>query len=144
MPTEIRRLSIADYEAIISLWGDAGLPCKPLGRDSREMMAKEMAMPQCAFFGLFDGERMLALGIANFDGRRGWVNRVAVDPDHRGRRLAAEIMRECEQFLREQGAVVMCALIEEINGPSITCFQNAGYVCEPPIRYFTKRRSADD
>ncbi|MFQ5499873.1 MAG: GNAT family N-acetyltransferase, partial [Candidatus Zixiibacteriota bacterium] len=115
---EPRRLTIDDYDQIINLWLAAGLPFKPDGRDSRSMMREEMALTHCAFFGFFQGDSMLAVGIANYDGRRGWVNRVAVHPDHRGLGLAKQMIRACESFLMEQGAVVICALIEEENYPS--------------------------
>ena len=143
MAREIRRLSIDAYDEIIRVWGITGLPYKPKGRDSQPMMAKEMANPNVAFFGLFDDDSMLGVVIANFDGRRGWINRLAVDPDYRGQGLAAELLAHSEEFLRNLGAVVMCALIEDINYPSISCFQNNGYNCEHNIKYFTKRPSQD-
>ena len=143
MDRELRLLTIEDYDDIIRLWSDAGLPYKPNGRDSRAMMQKEMQFPGTAYFGVYENDRMIAVGIANFDGRRGWVNRVAVDPDHRGKKLAAIIIEQCEQFLCEQGAVVMTALIEEMNGPSISCFQHSGYTCEDNILYYTKRDSSE-
>ena len=143
MSHEIRLLTGDDHQRVIELWANAGLPYKPHGRDSREMMTAEMQLPQCAFFGLFEDDRMLAVGIANYDGRRGWINRVAVDPDYRGKNLAVVIIKACEDFLRDQGAVVICALIEEINYPSISCFQKNGYTLEDNIRYFTKRDSKE-
>ena len=143
MAREIKRLSIVDFDEIIRVWSFAGLPFKPKGRDSREMMEKEMANPDCAFFGIADGDKMIAVVIANFDGRRGWINRLAVDPEYRGQGLGKELIAKAEEFLREVGAVVICALIEEINYPSISRFQSVGYNCEPEIKYFTKRPSAD-
>ncbi len=144
MAHEIRRLTIDDYDDIISVWVDAGLPHKLLGRDNRKMMAKEMQHPTSAFFGLFEDDQMIGVGIANFDGRRGWVNRVAIRPDHRGSYLAGRIIEACEAFLREAGAVVMCALIEELNEPSMTCFEKAGYSCANEVMYWTKRLSVDE
>jgi GNAT superfamily N-acetyltransferase len=144
MDTEIRRLTIDDYDEIIRVWSDAGLEHKPQGRDSRDMIASEMALPQCAFFGLFEGGRMIGAGIANWDGRRGWINRVAIDPDRRGKRLAARIIRACEGFLAGQGAIVICGLVHEINSPSMTCLEREGYACMNEIKYFSKRRSPMD
>lgn len=141
MAQELRHLTIDDYDAIIALWAEAGLPCKPLGRDSREMMSAEMRLDHCAYFGLFEDDQMLAMGIANYDGRRGWVNRVAVHPDRRGEKLASKIIDSCEEFLRSRGAVVICALIEDINYPSISCFIKKGFKLERAFHYFAKRDS---
>ena len=143
MSEVIKKLSIDDYEEIVKLWADAGLPYKPNGRDSRAMMAKEMQQEGVAYFGLYENSQLLAVGIANYDGRRGWINRVAGDPDRRGDGLAGMIIGECEKFMRSKGAVVMTALIEDINEPSISCFQKAGYICDKSWLYFAKRDSQD-
>lgn len=143
MSVILKRLSIDDYEEIVNLWGDAGLPFKPKGRDSRSMMAKEMQQKGVAYFGLYEESKMLAVGIASYDGRRGWINRVAVNPDRRGEGLAGMIIEECEKFMRSRGAVVLTALIEDINEPSISCFQKAGFICDRSWLYFSKRDSQD-
>ncbi len=143
MELAIKELSIADYDDIIRVWSIAGLPFKPKGRESRPVMEKEMANPNCAYYGLFSGEAMIGVVIANFDGRRGWINRLAIDPDYRGQNLGGKLIARGEEFLRAAGALVLCALIEEINYPSVSCFQNNGYNCEHEIKYFTKRSSPD-
>ena len=104
MDHRVERLTADDYDEIIRVWSEAGLEYKPDGRDSRELLVREMALPQCAFFGLFEESRMIGVGIANWDGRRGWINRVAVVPNRRGKRLAVKIIEACEDFLRETGA----------------------------------------
>lgn len=141
MSTAIRRLSIADYDDILNLWSMAGLPHKPLGRDSRESMMREMNLPICRYFGMFEDDMMLGVIIANYDGRRGWLNRLAIHPDYRGQRLAGELIREAEAFLEELGAVVTCGLINELNTPSMACFEREGYICESQFKYFAKRKS---
>ena len=143
MQKHIRRLTIDDYDNILKVWSDAGLPFRPQGRDTRERIAAEIAADHCAFFGMFEENNMMGVGIANWDGRRGWVNRVAIDPEYRGRGLAGEIIRECEKFLEEQGALIICALIEDLNTPSMDCFEKEGYSCMKEILYFSKRRSPE-
>jgi GNAT superfamily N-acetyltransferase len=143
MELTIRRLTIDDYDDIIRVWSDAGLPHKPKGRDSRGMMTKEMAHPSVAYFGLFEDVLLIGVGLANFDGRRGWINRVAIDPDRRGIGLAGRLIDACEEFLRSIGAVVICALIEEVNTPSMSCFEKAGFRAEREYVYWTKRSSPD-
>jgi GNAT superfamily N-acetyltransferase len=131
MSDTIRRLTIDDFDDIMRVWSDSGLPIRPNGRERRETFAKEIALPQVAVFGLFEEERMLAVGIANWDG-------VAVDPDHRGRGLAGKIIKECEAFLNDCGALAIAALIEDINYPSITAFQKEGFQCLREILYLSK------
>jgi GNAT superfamily N-acetyltransferase len=143
MEKTIRRLSIDDYDEMVRVWGVAGLPTKLNGRDSRAMITVELSRDCCASYGAFEAERLVGLVITNYDGRRGWVNRLAVDPDYRGHGLASALIRECESFLSKYGEVVICGLIEELNSPSMELFEKNGYRCEPSITYWTKRPRPD-
>ena len=143
MPHHIRRLTLDDYDDMIRIWSDAGLPYKPKGRESRESIAKELQFVGAAFFGLFENQRIIGVAIANWDGRRGWINRLAIDPEHRGKGLAGQLIRTCEEFLEAQGAVVLAALIEELNSPSMTTFEKEGFEWVVPIKLFRKRHSAE-
>jgi GNAT superfamily N-acetyltransferase len=143
MANKIRQLSIDDYDEIIRIWSFAGLPFKPKGRDSKELMEKEMANANVIYYGMYIDEKLVGVCIGNYDGRRGWINRLAIDPDYRGKNLSAELIEKCEQFLYSIGAKVICALIEDINYPSVTTFKKAGYICEDEIKYFAKRPSKD-
>lgn len=143
MARDLRRLTADDYDDIIRVWADAGLPYKPEGRDCRTRIALEIERDDTAFYGLFEDGRMLAVGLATFDGRKGWINRVAVDPDRRGEGFGGEIIKACEQFLKERGAEIIAALIEDVDSPSISLFQKQGYVVMKEVLYFSKRGSED-
>jgi ribosomal protein S18 acetylase RimI-like enzyme len=143
MNKQFRRLTIADYDQIVKVWTLAGLPTRQNGRDGRDMIEVEMARDTCAFIGVFDSDQMVGVTIVEYDGRRGWINRLAIDPDYRGQGLAVELIEQGEQFLAQYGEVVICALIEDMNTPSMGLFEKAGYVCEPSIKYWTKRPRAD-
>ncbi len=143
MTQEIRRLAAADYPDLIRVWADAGLPYRPLGRDRIDNIADQMLRPDTAFFGLFDDGRLVAAVLASFDGRKGWINRLAVDPDHRHRGYAGRLIVVCEEFLLEHGAQVIAVLIEEDNLPSIALFQKFGYLYGEGILYLSKRESED-
>jgi ribosomal protein S18 acetylase RimI-like enzyme len=143
MDKQIRRLTKDDYDEMIRVWSIAGLPFKPNGRENRAMIEMEMSRDLCAYFGIFDGDRLVGLTIAQYDGRRGWINRLAVDPDYRGQGLALELIRCGEGFLDQFGEVVVCALIEEVNSPSQALFEKAGFLCENTITYWSKRPRSD-
>jgi ribosomal protein S18 acetylase RimI-like enzyme len=143
MDFSIRSLTIDDYDEIIRVWLTAGLTFKPKGRDSRELIEIEMNRSHCIYYGLETNGKLVGVAIADWDGRRGWVNRVAIDPDYRGQRLASRLIEKCEEFLVEQGALVICALIEDVNTPSMSTFERSGYNCEDNFKYWVKRSSMD-
>lgn len=143
MAREIRELTIDDYDEMIRVWADAGLPYRPLGRDRKDRIAKEIERADTIFVGLFEGGKLLALGLATYDGRKGWINRVAVDPDYRRQGLATDIIRECEAFLERQGAEIVACLVEDYNLPSMALFQKLGYLYSEDVLYFSKRKSEE-
>ena len=143
MKIVIEKLSINDYDEIIRIWTISGLTFKPKGRDSRSMIKIEMQNSNCCYFGLYKNNVLIGTAIANFDCRRGWVNRVAIDPDFRHKGFAGKLITRCNEFLESIGAIVICALIEETNTPSVSTFNKAGFIAEKKFIYFTKRQSSD-
>jgi len=143
MVKEIRELTIDNFDEILRVWAVSGLPFKPHGRDSLQMIAAEMDRDYCRFYGMFIDNKMVGVIIAQYDGRRGWINRLAIDPDYRAQGLALELMHKAEEFLNSFGEVVICALIETENSPSMACFGKCGFVYEDNITYWTKRPRSD-
>ena len=144
MQYPIRKLTIDDYDNLISLWERSELSHRPKGRDSREALEPEMERRETIFLGMFDGEKMIGSVIGNSDGRKGWINRLAVDPDYRGKGLAGILIDECEKYLYDLGLKVIAALIEGDNKSSEAAFQKAGYSYAKDIKYYSKRSSAED
>jgi len=138
---EIRRLTIKDYKEMISLWLTAKLPFKPKGRDSREAIAVEMKANPDFFLGAFEDNSLVGVVITSCDIRKGWINRLAVDPDHRHRGIAKALIAESERTLRKHGIRIFCALIEDYNAISKKLFKECGYVEHHDITYFSKRDS---
>jgi len=138
-----RTLTLDDYEAIIVLWQRAGLTSiRPQGRDSRAAFARQMASGVQQVIGLEEEGKLVAVIVATHDGRKGWLNRLAVDPACRGRGLARRLIAAVEKWLAAQGILIWAVLIEEWNEPSLQLFQSAGYALAPDVRYLSKRPSA--
>jgi len=136
---KIRSLNIDEYKDIINLWKRAKLPFKQHGRDSRESIAKEMAANPEFFLGAFEHERLIGVAILSCDVRKGWINRLAVDPKYRSRGIARALIAGSERVLKNGGIRVFCALIEADNTPSKELFKKCGYVEGHDIIYFSKR-----
>ncbi|MGB9906313.1 MAG: GNAT family N-acetyltransferase, partial [Candidatus Saccharicenans sp.] len=118
-------------------------PLKPKGRDSREEISRQLQQPEIIFLVAEAEGRVIGTVLASHDGRKGWINRLAVDPSVRGRGLAQKLVRLAEQELEKEGLRMFAALIEEDNLPSIKLFQKLGYVHHPEIKYFTRKLSPD-
>jgi len=138
---QIRRLTIDDYHEIISLWSRADLPFKPEGRDSRRAMEAQIRANSDFFLGAFDDGHLIGTVVLSSDMRKGWINRLAVDPDYRRRGVAKALIKESEKTLRNHGLRIFCSLIEGSNRASKALFKKCGYSEYTDISYFTKRDS---
>ena len=144
MRYRIRKLTIDDYDDLITLWKRSGLSHRPNGRDSREALEPEMKRAETFFLGMFDGDKMIGSVLGSSDGRKGWINRLAIDPDYRGKGLAGQLIDDCEKCLYDLGLKVIAALIEGDNKSSESAFVKSGYSYAKNIKYYSKRCSADD
>ncbi|UCE65501.1 MAG: GNAT family N-acetyltransferase [Candidatus Zixiibacteriota bacterium] len=144
MQYQIRKLKVDDYYDLIALWVRSDLEHRPGGRDSREAIRSEMKREETIFLGMFDGDKMIGSILGSSDGRKGWINRLAVDPDYRGKGLAGILIEECEKYLYDLGLKVIAALIEGDNKPSESAFSKAGYTYGKGIKYYSKRFSDED
>lgn len=136
---EIRRLSIKDYPKLVSLWSKAGLPFKPKGRDSPEAIEMQIKKNPDFFMGAFENGKLIGAVIVSSDARKGWINRLAVDPEYRRRGVAKTLIAEAEKVLRQKGIKIFCALIEDSNAASKELFRKCGYTEHRDIIYFSKR-----
>lgn len=141
---KFRTLSLEDYDAMVELWKAAGLPYKPKGRDSREAIAEQMRNNPDFFVGAFDANgKLVGVVVLSCDGRKGWINRLAVHPEYRRRGIAKALIAEGEKILRKHGMRIICALIEDYNKASKQLFRECGYVEHRDIIYFSKRESEE-
>jgi len=148
MPQEnvqIRQLSLDDYDELLALWQRAGLhSLKPQGRDSRQTLAQQLTSGVQTILGLEVDGKLVGAVITTHDGRKGWINRLAVDPAYRRHSYGSRLVAAAEEVLRAQGMRVIAALVERDNLPSLALFRQAGYVeGDPGIHYLTKRDSSD-
>ncbi len=141
----IRTLGIEEYDAIMALWREAGLTSlRPRGRDSRDAMAAQLATGVQTVLGLKVAGHLIGVVVASHDGRKGWINRLAVDAVHRRHGHGRALIAAAEERLRSDGIRVIAALIEEENEASIALFRETGYEPGRDILYLSKRGSRDD
>jgi N-acetylglutamate synthase len=121
-------LGESDYQEIVDLWRRAGLAIRAEGRDSASAFARQMEWGVQRVVGLRDGGRLVAVAVLTHDGRKGWINRLAVEPAYRRRGLARSLIAEAERwFTQDLGLEVWAALIEKHNLASKALFERTGY-----------------
>lgn len=128
------------YDDLLELWNRSGLPVRREGRDSPQAFARQLSLGRQRTIGLVDAAgRLVAATVLTDDGRRGWINRLAVDPGRRRLGLARRLVDEAERwFTQELGLEVWAALIEGDNRDSQRFFAALGFRSHDVI-YVSKR-----
>ena len=139
----IRELTIGDYESLCALWQEARLPYRPNGRDRREKIAAQIDGECSIYLVAEENGRMVGAILGTHDGRKGWINRLAVAPDQRRLGIAQKLVGAVEQRLIDLGIEIFACQIEDWNETSMSVFDRLGYTRHADIIYFTKRLRPD-
>ena len=140
---EYTGLTVDHIPRLLEIWKDADLEIKPAGRDHPDALKAEMETFPHNFIGAFANGRLIGVANASWDGRRGWINRVAVLEDFRRQGLAQRLISHAEQNLKARGARVIAVLIEPSNENSLSLFRKVGYKDSPQALYLSKRDGKD-
>jgi ribosomal protein S18 acetylase RimI-like enzyme len=121
----IRTARRTDATALIGLWVAAGLRFRP-GDVAAELESVLARDPELILV-VEDGTILTAAVFGTFDGRRGWVNRLATRPDRRGQGYATALLAELELRLAAKGCRKLNLLIEPENESVTTFYEQRGY-----------------
>ncbi len=131
------------YDEALRVWEAAGLPAKLTGRESRSAFVAQLDCFPTTYLGAWADGRLVGLVMGTHDQRKGWINRLAVDPKWQRRGVGQRLVAACEAALAEGGIEIIAALIEHGNEPSRRLFEACGYVADVPVHYYRKRFRAD-
>ncbi len=132
----IRAARRSDSDALLELWKRAGIRSNVA--DEKKMLQVRLAKDRDLFLVAAQGSRLVGSLIAGWDGWRGSMARLAVDPAHRGQGIAQRLVERCEARLRKRGAKRIGALVFADNTLGRHFWRAAGYRLEPGITRFVK------
>jgi ribosomal protein S18 acetylase RimI-like enzyme len=124
-PIAIRPATAGDLPALRALWDRCGL--HPSASDTDRRLAALIEFTPGLFLAAERGGELVGSVMASWDGRRGWINRLAVDPSARGARLGDRLMAAAEDRLRAIGCDKVNLLIEPDNAGVERFYRRLGY-----------------
>lgn len=122
---EIRRYNKSDQSSILRLWESSEL-IRPWNDAKKDISRKLRVQPELFLVGVIDGS-IIASVMAGYEGHRGWINYLAVSPDHRQKGYGREIMREAERRLKAPGCPKINLQIRETNTTAVKFYKKMGY-----------------
>lgn len=122
----IRPYEQQDQDEVIALWRACGL-VKPQNDPYRDIAAKLTTQPELFLVGELGG-RIVASLMAGFEGHRGWINYLAVDPARRRSGLGREIVAKAEEKLRALGCPKINLQVRLHNQEAVAFYKSLGFV----------------
>jgi len=127
----IRPFQSADENAVIALWSACGL-IVPQNDPKRDIARKQQVNPEWFLVGELDG-KIIAACMAGYEGHRGWINYLAVHPDHQRQGLARELMQHAEGLLRATGCPKINLQVRSTNTAVIAFYESLGFTVDPVV-----------
>ena len=128
------RLVWPDYSTVVSIWMAAGRDVLS-EKKTRQVLDHE---PGLMLVGEFD-DQVVGIIVGTFDGRRGWLHRLAVHPEARRAGTATALVAEVEKRLALRGALRINLLVMPDNLAGLAFWRHLGYLpcsdvlCSKPV-----------
>lgn len=122
---QIRPFRPEDQATVIALWQACGLT-RPWNDPAKDIERKRAEQPELFFVGEWGG-RIVASAMAGYDGHRGWVNYLSVEPALQGRGLGAALMRHIEAQLTARGCPKLNLQVRQGNDAVLGFYARLGY-----------------
>jgi len=138
---KIRAFDIADQAAVIDLWDACGL-LVAWNNPEKDIARKLKVDADLFLVGESDGN-IVATVMGGYEGHRGWINYLAVSPQHQRKGYAREMMQHVEQLIRQKGCPKINLMVRAANTEATAFYAAIGYDTETSIS-LGKRLEADN
>ena len=128
---QIRPFDMSDEDAVVALWERCGL-ARPWNDPRKDIRRKLLAQPDLFLVGVLDGE-IAATAMAGYEGHRGWIQYLGVDPRCQRQGLGRAIMEEAERLLREAGCPKINLQVRTSNTGVIEFYRRLGFTLDDVV-----------
>lgn len=125
MNLEIRPFDLCDEDAVVQLWTDCGLVV-PWNNPHRDIQRKLKVQSDMFLVACLNG-KIIASVMAGYDGHRGWINYLAVHPQHQRAGIAKRMMDEVEGRLQAVGCPKINLQVRSTNAAVIEFYKRIGF-----------------
>jgi ribosomal protein S18 acetylase RimI-like enzyme len=122
---QIRAFRPEDESAVVALWQRCGL-LRPWNDPRKDIAAKLQHQAELFLVGLVESE-VVATVMAGYEGHRGWINYLAVAPEHQRAGYGRALMEQAEHLLRNLGCPKVCLHIRRDNAGVVGFYSRLGY-----------------
>jgi len=133
---DFRACRSEDIEAVLSLWRRAGVV--PLATDRPDALRRRLERDPQLFILAWDGTTLVGSLMGGWDGYRGQMYRLAVDPGYRRRGIARALLEAVEAELRSLGCERITSLVFKNEPGAPEFWRSTGYEHDLAIDRYAK------
>lgn len=122
---KIRSFESEDQDSVIALWQACNL-LVPWNDPQKDIQRKLKMGTELFLVGELDGW-IMATAMGGYEGHRGWVNYLAIVPEHQGKGYARQIMEDLEERLLALGCPKLNLQVRSKNVEVIRFYEALGY-----------------
>jgi ribosomal protein S18 acetylase RimI-like enzyme len=116
-----------DYERVLELWQLAGDGIHVRRSDEPEEIQKKLQRDPDLFLLAEKDGCIIGTVLGGFDGRRGMVYHLAVDPNYRRQGIGEVLMQELERRLIQKGCIKYYLMVTRDNQDAIRFYEKRGW-----------------
>ncbi len=131
-PFVVRTYQLADREGLIALWSRVFPDDPPWNAPASMIDAKLAVQPELILVGEFES-RIAGAIIGGYDGVRGWLYHLAVEPESRRRGFASQLVRAAEAALLKLGCSKINLQVRDTNREVVAFYRALGYEVEARV-----------
>ena len=128
---QIRCYQDDDQEQVIELWQACDL-LRPWNDPAKDIKRKLKKDPELFFVGTLN-KVIIATVMAGYEGHRGWINYLAVQPEFQRCGFGRKLMMHAESVLKDIGCPKINLQIRESNNQAIEFYRVLGYQVDQVI-----------
>jgi ribosomal protein S18 acetylase RimI-like enzyme len=129
---EIRVFQECDEREVIALWTKVFAYPEPRNDPAAVIRQKMAAQRELFFVAVADG-KVVGTVMGGYDGHRGWIYSLAVDPAHRRQKLGAALVTHVERALEQLGCPKINLQVLPSNAATVEFYETLGFRVEERI-----------
>lgn len=131
-----RNMNISDHDGVMALWRNCnGISLR--NADSCQSTEKYLARNPGLSFVAQDETGIVGTLMAGHDGRRGYIQHLAVAPELRGKGVSDKLVELCLDALKGQGIVKSHVHVLDANEPGRAFWSNRGWTHRAEIEMYS-------
>ncbi|EMB48848.1 acetyltransferase [Vibrio mimicus] len=140
---EVREMNIADYDDVIKLWGQTeGMSLRDA--DTKESINNYLIRNPNLSFVAVSGNEIVGAVLVGTDGRRGYLQHLAVSTNFRGKNLGRDLVSQAISALADVGVPKTHLFVYNENVNAQQFYEKLGWFPRDEVRMYSYNSSSNN